>query len=271
MTNIINAKGEKESFSPRKVYQSARRAGASKPQADKIVKEVEKKLYPDKPTSKIFSEVKSFLNRENPKSGIRFNLKKAMKDLGPTGFPFEKYIKGVFSERGYKTKVNQNIKGKCLVHEIDFLAEKGGFIYIGECKYRNRPKDRVHSGDALMNYARFLDIKKGSFLKKEIKSILVTNTKFTKRSEKYSRCVGVELLGWRWPRNKGLEYYIESQELYPITILPSFNKRMAEAFSREKKMLANDVLKIDLRKFAKRYNLPYNRMEKLSEEAKILL
>ncbi len=271
MTNIINAKGEKEPFSPRKVYQSAKRAGASKDQAEKIVKEVEKKLYPDKPTSKIFSEVKSFLNKKNPKSGIRFNLKKAMKDLGPTGFPFEKYIKGVFLERGCKTKINRNIKGKCLVHEIDFLAEKERFIYIGECKYRNRPKDRVHSSDALMNYARFLDIKEGKFFKKEIRSILVTNTKFTKRAEKYSRCIGVELLGWRWPKDKGLEYYIERKGLYPITILPSFNKRMAEVFSREKKMLAKDILKIDLKKFAKRYHLPYNELKKLSEEAKLLL
>jgi len=43
----------------------------------------------------------------------------------------------------------------------------------------------------------FLDIKKGKIFngKNKTKSILVTNTKFTTKAIKYSKCIGVDLFG----------------------------------------------------------------------------
>ena len=70
------------------------------------------------------------------------------------------------------------------------MHQLGGEVKRVECKYRNLRKGKVHSRDALANYARFLDIQKGSFFKnKKMKSILVTNTKFTTKVIKYSKCV----------------------------------------------------------------------------------
>ena len=244
--NVIKFNGENEPFSNEKVYRSARRVGASEQLAREISKTIEKESYSGIKTSQIFSQVKKKLKQETPRAALRFNLKKAIRRLGPTGFPFEKYVGQVFSNQGFKVMLNQEIPGACGSYEIDFLAQKNNFSYIGECKYRNLRKGRVHSRDALANYARFLDIGKGSFFKnKKTKSLLVTNTKFTSKVIKYSKCVQVELLGWRFPKDKGLEHLIESQKLYPITILPGLNKYLSEIFSQKGIMLAKDLLDIN--------------------------
>ncbi len=296
---IINSNGEREPFSAEKVYRSAKRVGASKELAKKITKTIEKEVYPGITTLEIFKRVKKLLQRETPKAALKFNLKKGIKKLGPTGFPFEKYVGAIFSRNDFEVKLNQHISGFCCKYEIDFVAKKDSLLYIGECKYHNLPGGRVHSNTALANYARFLDIKKGKFNRKnlnpytkrgqgaegakigrasprygvgvKIKSLLVTNTKFTTRSISYSNCVGVELLGWNYPRNEGLEYLIDSQKLYPITILPSLSQYLAEIFASKKIMLAQDILRIDVAKFAKETKISEQHLKRLIKETEILL
>jgi len=276
---VVNSRGEKEPFSFKKVYQSAKRAGASEFLARRIAENVSQTLYPGIKTQEIFNKVKSLLRKENSKAAIKFSLKKAIQKLGPTGFPFEKYIGAIFESFGFKVKLNQYLSGLCLKYEIDFLAQEGKFLYVGECKYRNLLEEgSVHSYVALANYARFLDLKEGKFLSAgslfkdfKIKSILVTDAKFTKDVIRFSRCRGVELLGWRYPKNKGLEYLIESQNLYPITILPSLKNYLAEIFVSKKIMLVKDFLKLDIFKFSKENKIPLNDLKTLVKEGKILL
>ena len=193
---VINARGETEPFSCRKVLSSARRAGASHNTAKKIVNIIRKDVYPGIETQEIFEKIKQLLSRESPESAIRFSLKEAMAKLGPTGFPFEKYIGEIFSRHDFKVKLNQHIPGHCLTYEIDFLARKGKFIYIGECKYRNLPEGLVNPTLVLANYARFLDLKKGKFFNKKefknlkLRNLVVTNTKFGENAIKFARGAG---------------------------------------------------------------------------------
>ena len=278
MSNIyvLNSKGEKEPFSFQKVYRSARRVGASGALAKEIAGIVELETFPGIRTSEIFRKVERLLLKKDPKPALKFSLKKAMLKLGPTGFLFEKYIGEIFSRMGFRVKLNQDIPGFCCrFYEIDFLAEKDNLMYVGECKYRHLAGGKVHSSTALSNYARFLDIKKGNFLngikKFRVKSLLVTNAKFTTKAIDYSKCVGVELLGWRYPRRKGLEYLIESQKLYPITILPSLKKNLVDIFAQRNMILAQDLLKVDAQKFSKKVRIPLKYFESLIKEAKILL
>lgn len=274
---VIKFNGEKEPFSPKKVYRAARRVGADKETAREIAKKIEKEVYPGIKTAEISQEVRKLLRREKPKAALRFNLKKAIKKLGPTGFPFEKYIGAVFSEMGFKVRLNQIIPGLCCEYEIDFTAQKGNLLYVVECKYRNLPRSKVESDISLANYARFLDIKNGnffnqnSFRKFKTKSLLVTNNKFTSKAIKYSRCVGVELLGWSYPRSRGLEYLIDSSRLYPITILPSLNRELAEIFALKKIILIQDILKIGIKNLARRTKIPEKYLGRLAKEADILL
>jgi len=268
---VINAKGEKESFSRKKVYRSAKKAGASNSIAKEITESIERSSYPGIKTSEIFKKVRDELIKKELRSGLRFSLKEAMRKLGPTGFQFEKYIAEIFSEGGFKVKTNQNVSGFCgLSYEIDFTAEKEDVLFFGECKYRNSAGGKVHLDEALSNYARFLDISKKNSVKK-VENILVTNTKFTSNVIRYSKCVGMKLLGWGYPKKEGLEYLIESQKLYPITILPSLKSNTASILVQRKKMLAKDILNLDVKRFSRKAHISSNKLKALVKEARILL
>lgn len=273
---VFNSTGEKEPFSFKKLYKSLKKTGVNSKLAHKIADEIEKKSFSGIKTSEIYKRAKKLLSEKTFSSALKFSLKEAMRKLGPSGFPFEVYIGNVLSEQGFKIELNQHISGFCCSYEIDFLAKKDNLVYVGECKYRNSPGNHIHLDVALSNHARFLDIQKGNFLNKfngnfEIKSLLVTNAKFTSNAIKYSKCVGVDLLGWGYPKNKGLEYLIESQKLYPITILPSLKKDLSEIFVQKKMMLAADLLRIDVQKFSSGTKVPFKNLEFLIREAEILL
>lgn len=275
---VTNAAGEKEPFSFRKVYRSARRAGASSKFAEKIASIVAREAYSGIKTSDLTRRIRELLHQEIPQAALRFNIKEAMRKLGPTGFPFEKYTAEILKSLGYQTKINQFLPGYCLdSYEIDFIAEKNKTVYVGECKYKHLFGDRVHYLYALANYARFLDILKGKYFKTSqyrgytVKTMMVTNTKFTSTTLNYARCIGIDLLGWNYPKNRGLEYYIDKEKLYPITILPSLRGYLRDIFIKEKIMLVKDVLKIDPQKFAEKFKIPVNQIESLVEQAKTLL
>lgn len=269
--HVVNYRGEKELFFPKKVYRSARRVGASASLANEISKKIEKEAFPGIKTSQIFKRVKELLSEKKKKLALRFSLKEGMRRLGPTGYPFEKYAGSIFERNGFKVKLNRIISGHCCSYEIDFLAEKENVLYVGECKYRNLPGARVGSGTALSNYARFLDIKKGGFFGKKIKSILVTNAKFTSKAIKYSKCVGVDLLGWHYPRKEGLEKMIDREKLYPITTLRSLRKDVSKVLVSKEIMLVQDLLKIDLKKFARENNISLSYLSSLAKDAKLII
>lgn len=274
---IINSRGEQEPFSALKVERSARRVGASLKLAREIAKEVEQKAYNGIPTFEIFKEVKDLLNQAQPVFSLKFNLKQAMRGLGPDGFGFEKYAAALLRGVGYAVKLNQFISGRCLSqYEIDFTAEKDGVLKIGECKYHSQAGVAVDQEVALANYARFLDISQGKFALtksqqgKRVSGLLVTNTRFSTRAIKYSECSGVELWGWRYPANNSLEVFVDKNKLYPINILPSFQKQWTSVFNSRNIILAGDILKINLQRLSQEENIPQELLNKAAEEARIL-
>jgi len=274
---VINLAGQKEPFSWKKVFSSAQRAGASKESATKIADEISLLVYPGISTALIYEEVLKRLRKNEPRAGIRFPLKKAIQRLGPTGFPFEKYVGALFENQGWQVFLNQHLKGYCLTYEIDFLAQKEKELFIGECKFRHAlAKQKIPSEIILENYAKFLDLKKGelfktpTFFQKEISFILVTDAKFTYRSQKFARCYRLELLGWRYPQERGLEYLIESQNLYPITILPSLDDDLACQCFEEKIILVKDLLK-KWPDFTRKAKIPPKKAAAIFEEAQTLL
>lgn len=270
---VINSRGQKEPFSFKKVYNSCKRAGASDVLAQEIALTIKRKIYPGIKTSKIFEQVKQKLSEKSPRSVIRISLKEAIRKLGPEGFDFEKYIAEVFLRNGFDVKINQEVPGFCISsYEIDFLAEKKDLVYVGECKYHHLAGGRIALKVALSNYARFLDIEKGvRFKNSRLKTILVTNTKFTTEVIKYAKCMDVELLGWRYPPEKGLESMVERLNLYPVTILPSFKSYFKSIFAKRRMMLVLDILETPLSVLSRRLNIPKKNIENLIKEAKVLL
>ena len=272
---VINSRGEREPFSRKKLHRVCKRLGVKKGISEQICANIEQRVYPGISTSEIAKLARGFLSDHSARLSIRFSLKDAMRKLGPDGFDFEKYVAEVFSRSGFSVDINQNIPGRCISdYEIDFIAQKNKYTYIGEVKYHRSTGARSDLKVALYNYARFLDIKEGAFFKnkkQELKTIVVTNTKFTSKSIRYSNCKGIDLLGWRYPARSGLEKMIEQFNLYPITILPSFKGSFKNKFAQERMMLVLDILESPPSVLEKKLNLSINQLKPLIREAEILI
>ncbi|HET6990550.1 MAG TPA: PD-(D/E)XK nuclease superfamily protein, partial [Bacteroidia bacterium] len=136
---ITKASGEKVPFSFQKLMKSLMRAGAGKKQALEIANEVEGKIYSGIETKKIYGIAFGLLRGRSRHLAARYHLKAGIMELGPSGFPFEKYVGEILKHLGYSVKIGQTIQGHCVTHEVDVIAEKGEQRFMIECKYHNSP------------------------------------------------------------------------------------------------------------------------------------
>ncbi len=275
---VINNSGERELLSKNKIINSAKRSGASLDLAKKVADIVTEKVDEEMTTRKIYALIKKTLLKESPASGMKYSLKEAIRKLGPTGHWFEKYVADILKEYGYKTKINQIVKGRCADFEVDVLLWKDEIkeFSFGECKYHNNPGAKVSISTILENFASFIDLKDGklgqSFVDKKynLKRAIITNTKFTSKAITYANCYGVTLLGWKYPKGRGLEYYIDGKNLYPVTILPSVTSLMLEELYNKNVLLVKELLDENVQKKLKKSSLPNVNVDKIVKEAKIL-
>ncbi len=220
---VIKESGEKEDYNPSKVRDALRRAGLSSKAADEVIDRLEPKLYDGITTKKIYQTVYEFVDELKPEVSHRYNLKRALLEIGPAGYGFEDFTSKLLSLEGYRTEVRQIIQGKCVTHEIDVIAAKADDTYLIECKFHNQAGLRCSIQTALYVYARYLDIAEGAKLghcRKFTKPWLVTNTKFSDDVVKYADCMDIPLLGWRQPLDNSLESRIDKTKCYPITVIP---------------------------------------------------
>lgn len=273
--DIIKASGEKEKFKKEKLFQSLKQSGVQTELAEKVAGKVTKSIRPGMNSEKILREVNRHLQKEKPILAARYNLKRAVMELGPAGFTFEKYIAKILKEYGFAVKVGEKIRGYCISHEVDIIAQKEKNLFMVECKYHNSRGIKSDSKVALYTFARFLDLKKAQEkIKNKIyffnQAWLVTNTRCTSQAIRYSRCVGLKIISWNYPRFKSLKYLIEKKGLYPITILPSLTRFYRERLTQKNLILTKDLLKHSVYSLSRLLGLKQNIAKKLQTEAKQL-
>ena len=268
---VVKASGETEKFDPEKIKRTCMKAGASEELANKIAREVEKKSYDGISTRDILHIASSLLKKEKPMVAARYDLKGAIFRLGPAGFTFEHLIGEIFKEYDYETKVHSIIRGKCVSHEIDIIVTKDDDNYMVECKYHNIPGIYTGLREALYTYARFLDLQDGfksGFCRKFNQPWLVCNTKFSEDAIQYANCKDMRLIGWNYPANQGLEYLIEKDRLYPITMLRKLDGDSLERLANVNLLLVKDLIRIDIKEISQITKIPKSKLKILSDEAK---
>jgi len=239
MVNVIKADGTVEPFMEEKVVESLLRAGASPQLADKIIVKIRPHLYPNIPTFQIYSSIMKVLKREQRDVANRYNLKEAIMELGPSGYPFEKFIAGVWEKNGFQVETNKIIMGKCVSHEIDIIAKRDKKTYMIECKFHNQHGGKTEIKTALYTYARFLDVKDMGF----DAPWLITNTRVTQEVRAYSACIGMEVTSWDYPDTKSLREIVDKSGLHPVTSLTSLSKKQKQSFLERGIIFVRDLPK----------------------------
>lgn len=220
---IIKASGTKEPFSEEKVVKSLATSGLSLDTASQTVDYLKRHLKPETTTSAIYGHVSSYLKENAPiENYFNYGLKRAVMDMGPSGYPFEILVSEILKTENYKTEVGVITQGKCVTHEIDVIAQKEANKYFVECKYHNTTGYKTDIQVALYTYARFLDVsnlQKQSNPNQNNFSWLITNTKVTSEVVDYCKCVGLLVTTWTNPQGQGLQDRIVASGLHPITLL----------------------------------------------------
>jgi Holliday junction resolvase-like predicted endonuclease len=240
MVNVLKASGSIEPFSKNKLFNSFKRTGIPENQQNKIISNLEPKLYENIPTSEVYRDVTKTLQEESHLLKLRYSLKRAIMELGPTGHPFEDLVAEILKSKGYITEVRSILMGKCVNHEIDVIAEKDGEKLMVEAKFHNAPGIHTDLHVSLYTRARFEDLKeKYNFSK----ACLFTNTKITPDALAYAQCVSMDVTGWNYPQNEGLRELVEQNRLYPITILSALSQSQKKMLLENHIVLINEVLK----------------------------
>ena len=158
--NIVKYSGDVVPFDVDKLINSLRRAQASEELIQQIVEQVEDKIYEGITTKKIYQMAFKMLKGKSRVSASKYKLKKALMELGPTGFPFEKLVGKIMEYEGYETKVGVIVKGNCVQHEVDVIAQKDNNHYMIECKYHSDQGRFCNVKIPLYIHSRFLDVEK---------------------------------------------------------------------------------------------------------------
>lgn len=229
---VVKRSGEREGFDRNKTKAAIMRVGLTDNEAEDVLAKLVPQLYEGITTEEIYRRVHQLLQG---RKAVKFGLKKAILRLGPEGENFEKYVARLYRAEGYQTQNRLMLGGKCVVHEVDVLMTKDGERSMVECKFHNSLGLKCNIQCALYSQARFLDLSQSNRLDHVH---LVTNTRFTSDVVRYAECVGMRLLGWRYPEGEGLEELAERHHLYPVTML-----KMAR--SVQVQLLSEDVVLVD--------------------------
>ncbi len=232
---ILKASGEKQPFSPEKLEESLKRAGASNESVKKIRQEVSNWLYEGVSTRKIYRHAFNLLQKQKRSTAARYKLKQAIMELGPTGYPFEHFVGQLIRHFGFEVSIGQIVHGQCVRHEVDVVATGNNKQIFVECKFYNSQGKCANVQVPLYIRARIDDIIKKRQMFPEFNGLsfqgwIVTNTRFTSDAIDYGKCAGLHLIGWDYPQGHGLKDMIEKENFFPITALTSINKLQKQIF-----------------------------------------
>lgn len=244
--NITKSSGERVKFSLEKLRISLNRSGAENDVVNRILDTVRDELYQGISTKEIYNRAYALLKKEKRYYASKYKLKKAIYELGPTGFPFENFIAALLKYSGYETQVGQVLNGKCVPHEIDVVAHKNGDTTIIECKFHSEEGRNCNVKVPLYIASRFKDVKahwdQTSHQTKLNRGWVVTNTRFTKDALQFGNCIGLYLLSWDYPKNDGLKDRIDRLGLYPITVSTLLTKREKQFLLTRDVVLCRDLI-----------------------------
>lgn len=271
---VVKGNGDKALFDPEKLKKALAFSGAGKTEQEHIAGLVKARLYDGIPTKKIYQMAYALLKKSSNRTAGRYRLKNAIMELGPTGYPFEKFVGKLFESEGYKVETGIMVQGKCVQHEVDVVARKPGVMIMIECKFHSDNTRKCDVKIPLYIQSRFMDVKAAweqKFGTNDIRYTggVITNTRFTDDAMIYGKCAGLEMISWDFPQVRGLKYWIDRAGLHPLTSMTSLTKRDKQSLLEKGIVLCSELpLHPDL---LMKIGISGKQLEKVLQEAENLI
>ena len=272
---IKKQSGETVPFDKKSLCRSLVNSGATQNDADEICNIITKEIYNGISTKELYEKAFSLLKNLKSSVAARYSLKRALQDLGPEGFFFEKWVAKIFEVQGYDTITSQTLTGKSTInHEVDVIISNKKEDIICECKFRNDIDAKISVTTPMYFLSRFIDLKENNFTFfnrpfKPQKGYLITNAFFTTDSIAFAECYDINLISWNYPENQSIKRLTDQQGLYPVTCLTTLTKEEEQILLSKNCILVRELVKnpvlLDHFKFSKK------RKELILKEAEELL
>lgn len=227
---IRKSDGSSEPFDPRKLLASLVQARATPEVAEEIVQSIARTVKGEQTTEQIYRTAWKLLAKRLRPAASRYGLRRSILELGPTGFPFERFLAQLYQADGYETQVDATLYGACVSHEIDVVAWRKAETISVEAKFHNDLSFKTDTKVILYVKARVEDLQThahaiGGKQREISRGVVATNTKFTETAIDYAGCVGIELLSWETPRGDNLYDRMGRHGIFPITCLTTLATR----------------------------------------------
>ena len=226
---ITKLSGAKEDFSEEKLTLGLQNSGINPTIISFVLSQIRKKLYHGIPSRKIYQEVRNLLLTCSSESVARYKLKQAILELESSGYSFDNYIGVALRAIDYAAQVGVVVKGSCINHQIDVVAEQENHHYMIECEFYKQQGQKADVKVPMYVRSKFKDLeyswrRRTGQRDKFHQAWIVTNARFTPEALTYGEHSGLKLISWDHPKNSGLKNLISSFGLYPITCLSSLTK-----------------------------------------------
>ena len=219
---VTKADGTRQLFDREKVVRTCLKMGTSRKIANEVVRKVEKGLYDGISTSKILQTTFRLLRYYKPAIKHLLDLRRGL-SLMDSKPEFEKFVQILLARNGFKVSTNRLVTGKCVEHEVDAIARKGGITYFVEAKHHINYHTPTGLDESRIARAILEDITEGfqcgSCDLKIDRAMIVTNTRFSEHARRYGKCRKILQIGWNSPADPSLQNMIEEKKLYPISCL----------------------------------------------------
>jgi hypothetical protein len=272
--NVRKFDGSRQQFDRNRIIQTCLRNGASEETANSIAETIEKNLYEGITTQEILEFIWKHLGRHHPESRARNDLRLALGLLRPKP-DFENYAALILQKLGYVVQSNQVLRGKCIEHEIDAIAQKEGRTFYVEIKHHNRTHTYTPLDVPMKVWATLQDLAEGRKLGYHTveftNSLIICNTKFTNHARTYSDCVGIDQLGWKSPAPNGFEAIIERNGLYPITLLKEIDRRLQRLLVENRILLLRQLIENDAKILVRKRIVSGQQLASLQSKSQTIL
>ncbi|MDO8729056.1 MAG: ATPase [bacterium] len=245
---VLKADGKREVFDEEKLRASLLHSGATEEATEKVISHILPELHQDMTTNDIYTHAFSVLQEISKPIARSYSLRRAVMDLGPSGFPFEDFIAKVLETKGFKCETRQTVLGVCVPHEVDVVAYNEKKLIMIEAKFHNELGTKSDLKVVLYIKARFDDLRENVFdyggANRHITDCwLITNTKFSSTAIHYGVCKDLTMIGWNYPEKGNLQDMIEEESLHPITCLMTISSTDKKTLLDNRIVLCSDIKK----------------------------
>ena len=267
---VTKADGNRQLFDGEKVVRTCLRMGASRKIADEIAERVEKSLYDGIPTSKILQMAFRLLRSYKPAIRHLLDLRRGL-SLMDSKPEFEIFVQILLARNRFEVSPNRIVAGKCVEHEVDAIARKGGVTYFVEAKHHVNYHTPTGLDESRIARAILEDVTEGfqcgSCDLKIDGAMIVTNTRYSEHARRYGKCRNILQIGWNSPANLSLQSMIEEKNLYPLSCLRGLKRETKTKLVNSGIVLMKQLFEEKPSTLARKTRVPKETLKQIIEKA----